>query len=94
MPTPHLATRATAPTVKMVGVWLAISCALGLCGATAASAQTTTYSNTTATAANAISDTATPCANPLVRNFTVGTSYTISDVNIGAVVQHTYRGDL
>jgi uncharacterized repeat protein (TIGR01451 family) len=90
----HNAARATAFSAKVAGVCLALSCALGLSGATAASAQTTTYSNTTASAANGISDTTTPCANPLVRNFTVGTSYTISDVNIGAVVQHTYRGDL
>lgn len=37
---------------------------------------------------------ATTCAAPLVRNFTVGTSYTVADVDIGIYVTHTYRGDL
>ncbi len=62
-----------------------------------AAAQTVTrYTNASASAANAISDTLTPCT-PLgsyKRNFSVGTSYTVSDVNIGVLVSHTYRGDL
>lgn len=62
--------------------------------ASAALAQVTTYSNTTASAVNGISDTATPCSNPLVRTFTVSTSYTVSDVNIGVLLAHTYRSDL
>lgn len=67
-----------------------------LCAMIAApvTAQVTTYSNTTASANNAVNDTATPCATPLVRNFTVGTSYTVSDVNIGVLMTHTYRSDL
>lgn len=62
-----------------------------------ARAQTVTrYSNASASALNAISDTLTPCttAGSYKRTFTVGTSYTVSDVNIGALVTHTYRGDL
>ena len=61
--------------------------------AVAAHAQTTTYTNSTD---GAVNETATPCtaAGYLVRNFTVGTSYTVSDVNMGVLVGHTYRGDL
>lgn len=56
-----------------------------------ASAQTVNqYSNTTIGAIN----NATTCAAPLVRNFTVGTSFTVSDVDIGILATHTYRGDL
>lgn len=56
-----------------------------------ASAQTVTqYSNTTAGAIN----NATTCTAPLVRNFTVGTSFTVSDVDIAILATHTYRGDL
>lgn len=61
--------------------------------AVAAHAQTTAYTNSTD---GAVNENATPCnaAGYLVRNFSVGTSYTVSDVNIGVLVGHTYRGDL
>jgi len=56
-----------------------------------ASAQTVNqFSNTTAGAIN----NATTCTAPLVRNFTVGTSFTVSDVDIAILATHTYRGDL
>jgi uncharacterized repeat protein (TIGR01451 family) len=56
-----------------------------------ASAQTVTqFSNTTAGAIN----NTTTCTAPLVRNFTVGTSFTVSDVDIAILATHTYRGDL
>jgi uncharacterized repeat protein (TIGR01451 family) len=54
----------------------------------------TTYSNTTASAANGVNETATPCATPLIRTFTVGTSYSVGDVDIAVLLAHTYRGDL
>lgn len=54
-------------------------------------AQVTQYTNTTS---GTISETATPCTSPLVRTFTVPTSFTVSDVNIGVRLAHTYRGDL
>lgn len=50
-----------------------------------------TYTNTTD---GPISETVTTCAAPLVRTFNVTTSFTISDVNIGVLLAHTYRGDL
>lgn len=39
---------------------------------------------------------ATPCApnQPLVRTFTVNNLFTITDVNIGILATHSYRGDL
>jgi uncharacterized repeat protein (TIGR01451 family) len=61
--------------------------------AVAANAQTTTYTNSTD---GAVNESATPCTTSgyLTRNFTVGTSFTVSDVNIGVLLAHTYRGDL
>ncbi|MFZ1743582.1 MAG: proprotein convertase P-domain-containing protein, partial [Pontixanthobacter sp.] len=60
-----------------------------------AQAQTVTrYTNTTDSATNGISDTATPCTNPFTRTFSVGTSYTVSNVKIGVLMAHTYRGDI
>lgn len=41
-----------------------------------------------------ISETATPCATPLVRTFLVPGHFTIADVNLGVLLAHTYRGDL
>lgn len=62
---------------------------------TTASAQVTTrYTNTVDSTTNGINETATPCATPFTRSFTVGTNYTVADVNIGVLMAHTYRGDL
>lgn len=50
----------------------------------------TTYTNNTTGAIN----NATTCTAPLVRNFTVGTSFTVSDVDLGVFATHSYRGDI
>ena len=73
----------------------ALLAALVLLTATSANAQVTTYTNTTTTAGN-IDGTRTcsgPAA-PLVRTFSVGTSYTVTDVDIGIIASHTWRGDM
>jgi uncharacterized repeat protein (TIGR01451 family) len=58
-------------------------------------AQTTTrYTNTLDSAVGGINETATPCSNPLTRTFVVTTSYTVTDINIGILLAHTYRSDL
>ncbi len=49
-----------------------------------------TYTNTTA---GAIVD-STDCSATVTRTFTVGTSFTVSDVNLGVYLTHTYRSDL
>ena len=68
-------------------VWLAFALA-----AHPASAQTSTsYSNTTT---GTISESATSCTSPMVRNFTVGTNAQVTDVNIGVQFTHSYRGDV
>ncbi|MGX5712115.1 proprotein convertase P-domain-containing protein [Sphingopyxis terrae subsp. ummariensis] len=68
-------------------LWLAMA----LVVAPAAHAQTTTtYSNTTGGAINS----GTPCSSPLVRNFTVSTSYIVGDVDLGVLATHTWRGDI
>lgn len=75
-----------------LAAWLAVLLAMLFVGfiPSSAWAQTTTYSNTTTGTIN----NATTCAAPLVRNFTVGTSYTVSDVDIGVLASHTWRGDM
>ena len=76
----------------------AICCVMGLFAlafAQSAQAQTVTrYTNTTDSATNGINETATPCTNPFLRTFVVGTSYTVSNVDIGVLMSHTYRGDI
>lgn len=68
---------------------------LALCGAPPAIAQTVTrYTNNTASATNAINNTATPCSNPLTRTFVVSASYTLTDVNLGVLLAHPNRSDL
>lgn len=65
--------------------------ALSLVFAQAVQAQTVTSytNNTTGTINNT-----TTCTAPLVRNFTVGTAFTVADVDIGIFATHTYRGDI
>ena len=73
-------------TIRRLGLAL-----LALCLSQAAWAQTTTtYVNGTDGTIN----NTTTCTAPLVRNFTVGTSYTVANVDIGVFATHTYRGDL
>lgn len=68
-------------------VWLAFALA-----AFPASAQTSTsYSNT---ATGTISESATPCTSPMVRNFSVAANAQVTDVNIGVQLTHAYRGDV
>ncbi|MDO9369093.1 MAG: proprotein convertase P-domain-containing protein [Sphingopyxis sp.] len=68
-------------------VWLALTLA-----SNSASAQTTTsYSNT---ATGTISETATACTSPMIRNFLVAANAQVTDVNIGVQFTHTYRGDV
>jgi uncharacterized repeat protein (TIGR01451 family) len=71
-----------------VAAVLAMACALSSGPARATEFQ---YSNTTT---GAINDNGTSCTGELVRTFSVGTSYTISDVDIGVLLSHTYRSDL
>jgi len=53
------------------------------------------YTNTTDSTLNQISDLTTPCTGtPFTRTFTVGSSFTVSDVNIGVLMAHTYRSDV
>ncbi|MEX0343016.1 MAG: proprotein convertase P-domain-containing protein [Erythrobacter sp.] len=56
----------------------------------AAAQTTTTYSNTTTGAINS----STRCSSPLVRTFSVSASFTVSDVDIGILATHSWRGDL
>ena len=56
----------------------------------AAAQTTTTYVNSTTGNIN----NGTTCNGPLVRNFTVGTSYTVADVDLGIYATHTWRGDI
>lgn len=65
-----------------------------LSGAPALAQVTTRYTNTTDSATNGINESAASCASPFVRTFSVGTSYSISEVEIGILMAHTYRGDL
>ena len=68
-----------------------VGLALTLVANPAAAQTATTYSNTTT---GTISETATTCASPMVRNFTVAANAQITDVNIGVQFTHTYRGDI
>lgn len=64
---------------------------VGLFWAAGAAAQsTTTYVNSTDAAINGT----TTCTAPLVRNFTVSSSFNVSDVKLGFFAEHTWRGDI
>lgn len=64
---------------------------LCLAGAAPAAALIYTYDNTTAGAVDSVT---TPCANPLVRTFSVSDSFTVSSIAVGLNISHARRGDL
>lgn len=69
-------------------LWLAVMACLF---PTAVSAQT--VNQFTISTAGTINNTTT-CSSPLVRNFTVGTSFTVADVDLGLFMSHSWRGDI
>jgi uncharacterized repeat protein (TIGR01451 family) len=82
-------TQGFASVRSVVVLCTVIFCALFL-AVNPAHAQTTTYSNTTTAAIPE----STTCASTLTRTFVVGTSYTIADVNVGAIITHNLRNHL
>jgi uncharacterized repeat protein (TIGR01451 family) len=60
-------------------------------GVPAAAQTMTTYTSPTD---GTVSFAATPCNNPLVRNFTVSDTFTVTDIDLGVFVEHNNRGDL
>lgn len=70
---------------------LAALAVLSVVLAPAASATTNQYTNTTS---GAINDLTCGSSGTLSRTFTVGTSYAVSDVNVGILLSHSYRNDL
>lgn len=79
--------------VKGLGQLLLGMMALVLFSGTVQAQTTTQYTITDAGGADDITA-ATSCASPLVQNFSVPTSYTISDVDIGVIATHSWRGDM
>ncbi len=63
---------------------------LCLFSATAQAQTVNQYTNTTTAAIN----NTTTCTAPIVRNFTVGTSFVVADVDIGLFIAHDWRGDI
>ncbi|MCB2089005.1 MAG: DUF11 domain-containing protein, partial [Sphingomonadaceae bacterium] len=59
--------------------------------APAVQAQTYQYTNSTD---GSVNESVTPCTNTFKRTFTVSQNFTVTDVNIGVLAAHTYRGDL
>ena len=73
-------------------LWMGLA---SLAFASEAQAQTVNrYTNTTDSSSDGINDGATPCSKPFKRTFSVGTSFTVADVNIGVLAAHSWRGDL
>lgn len=81
------------PKHVLLQVVLAVlSCVLG--GQTAQAQAANRYTNNSASTANQIENTTTPCSSPLTRTFNVTTSYIVGDANIGFLIAHTFRSDL
>ncbi len=75
------------------------ACALGgtlLCAASPVTAQTVNTYNVTDATPGAITDLSCNLAtsSQIVRTFTVGTSFIVGDVDLGVLINHTYRSDL
>ncbi|MFM5922903.1 MAG: proprotein convertase P-domain-containing protein [Novosphingobium sp.] len=77
---------------RMSRLLLAITMAFfGLWFPQAALAQSVQYTNATS---GAINDVTCGTGGIVSRTFSVGTSYTVGDVNLGVLLSHTYRSDL
>lgn len=76
-----------------LGIALFIALAASLAGAGPAMAQTR-YTNTADSTTGGINKTAAPCSSRFTRTFFVGTSFTVSDVDIGVLAAHVFRGDM
>lgn len=72
----------------IAAIWRLVLALFALCLSQGALAQT--FTNGTDGNVN----NTTTCTAPLVRNFNVGTSYTVGDVDIGVFAEHSWRGDL
>ena len=59
----------------------------------AARAQVNQYTDTI-TGFTAVNETATPCTSPLQVTFNVTDTFVVGDVDVAALIEHTYRGDL
>lgn len=70
-------------------IWALLGGAL-LFASNQALAQTNQYSNTTTATINGT----TTCTAPIVRSFTVGTSFAIADVDVGFLANHAWRTDI
>ncbi|MEO9497814.1 MAG: proprotein convertase P-domain-containing protein [Parasphingorhabdus sp.] len=79
--------------MRSLGQLLLGMAALALFSGVAEAQTTTQYTITDAGVANDITA-ATSCASPLVQNFSVPTSYSVSDVDIGVIATHSWRGDM
>lgn len=71
---------------------VAIIAFLLLCLAPSMASAQTVNQYTNSTTGNIVDS--TNCATTVTRTFVVGTSYTLSDVNLGVLLSHTYRSDL
>lgn len=72
--------------------WLLLLAALLAVGVSTPAAAQTVNQYTNTTAGNIVDS--TNCATTVTRTFAVGTSYILSDVNLGVFLTHTYRSDL
>lgn len=75
---------------RVIGTfWVLVMLACGL-PATVSAQTVTQYTNTTT--GNIVDS--TNCATTVTRTFSVGTSFTVADVDFGVLLSHTYRSDL
>lgn len=79
------------PKFSSVSLRLACGAALSLIVPGLAMAATYSYSNTTS---GSVPDAQASCASVLTRTFNVTDSFTISDLNVGVVIDHSWKSDL
>lgn len=89
----------TVSRVLVVRLWVMacralLSALLLVVGSAAAQAQVYQFTNSSDSATGGISNVLTPCTARFTRTFSVTSSITVSDVNIGVLMAHTRRADL
>lgn len=91
---PIASTRRVAAMARWLLALFLVAIAFILTSAPAMAQAVHQYTNTTDSSTNGLNENTAPCSNPFTRTFSVSDSFTVTDVQIGVLLAHTYRGDL
>lgn len=91
---PDVARHRVTAVARWLSALLLVAIVSMLASAPAAAQAVNRYTNTTDSSTNGLNENTAPCFNPFTRTFSVSDNFIVTDVQIGVLLAHTYRGDL